>query len=161
MSDPSLHITIDVDAGGVTEALGRLSDGLKSPKFTKALGEEVVTLSIDRILGRRNTAPDGTRWPSLAEATLLRKKKKGQGHQGTLMQEGSMWRAIKAANPTEDSVEIGSSVAYALIHQLGGKTGKGHKTTILARPYIGVSRDEEPMLADFVADWAKRLLEGK
>jgi phage virion morphogenesis protein len=161
MTDSPLHITINVDAESVTKALGRLSDGLKSPAFTKALGEEVVTLSQNRILSRKNTAPDGSRWQDLSMATLLRKKKKGLGHQGTLMERGNLYRLLKATHPTEDSVEISSPMAYMLVHQMGGRAGKDHRTTIPARPFIGVSREEEDALRDFVADWVKRLLDGK
>jgi phage virion morphogenesis protein len=161
MTDSPLHITINVDAESVTKALGRLSDGLKSPAFTKALGQEVATFSMDRILSRRNTAPDGSRWEDLSMATLLRKKKKGLGHQGTLMEKGNLYRLLKATNPTEDSVEISPPMAYMLVHQMGGKAGKGHKTTIPARPFIGISRDEEDALRDFVADWVKGLIDGK
>jgi phage virion morphogenesis protein len=160
MTDSPLHITINVDAESVTKALTRLSDGLKSPAFTKAIGEQVVGFSVDRILSRRNTAPDGSRWPCLAEATIARKKKKGLGHQGTLMESGDLWSKLQPTNPTKDSVEISSPMAYMLVHQMGGKAGKGRKTTIPARPFIGVSRDEEDALRDFVADWVKGLIEG-
>jgi phage virion morphogenesis protein len=41
----------------------------------------------------------------------------------------------------DGSVIYGSNKVYARIHQKGGRTGRGHKTLIPARPYMGVPQD--------------------
>jgi len=137
MSDP---LTIHIEIGGdAKEALERLADGLKGTELTEGIGLEVVKLSRNRITSRKNTAPDGSKWAPLSPSTLKRKKAKGFGHQGTLMQTNTLWRSIQADNVTEGSVDVGAMSVYAMIHQKGGKAGRGHKATIPARPYIGIS----------------------
>jgi len=160
MPDSPLTIHIEVDADDTIKALGRLAAGLRGQDLMEGIGAEVAKFSRDRITGRRNTAPDGSQWEPLVLSTILRKKKKGLGHQGTLMERGRLWWNIQAANATEDTVDVGSDCVYARVHQLGGKTGRGHAATIPARPYLGVSRDEEPMLQRWIEMWVKDLLEG-
>jgi len=41
----------------------------------------------------------------------------------------------------DGSVIFGSNMEYARIHQQGGQAGRGNKTTIPARPYMGVPKD--------------------
>ena len=47
-------------------------------------------------------------------------------------------------------VEIGSALIYSAIHHFGGKAGRGLKTTITARPVLGVSASQEKALGDFM-----------
>jgi phage virion morphogenesis protein len=161
MSDTILDISIEIQSKDAEEALGRLRDGLKSPELMDRLGLQVASWSRARILSGRNTAPDGTRWQDLTMATLLRKKKAGKAHKGTLEHYGDLAMYMAHANPTEDSVDIGSTMAYTLIHQFGGKTGKGHKVTIPARPYIGIDQQETEQLMRWVHKWIEGLIDGK
>jgi len=157
MSNDSLNIHIEI-GGNAKEALERLAKGIKDPELMNRIGEDVASFAQDRIREKGNTAPDGTKWKPLTLSTLKRKQKKNLGHQGTLMESGSMWSQIRHANVTEDKVDVGSPRPYAMIHQFGGKTGKGHKTTIPARPYIGLSRADEDYMREFLTGWFKRLL---
>jgi phage virion morphogenesis protein len=161
MADDILPIRIEFQSENAQDALSRLADGLKDGSLVEGVGAEVVKFSRNRILSRRNTAPDGTRWQDLTMATLLRKKKKGLGHQGTLMESGELWRTLKAINPTQGSVDIGTSSLYGLIHQKGGKTGKDHKVTLPARPYIGLDQQEAAQLMAWVHEWVEGLVEDK
>jgi phage virion morphogenesis protein len=161
MSDTPIQITIQVDAAGATKALGALSDAVRDGSLVAGLGAEVAERSRERIVGRGNTAPDGSAWPCLAAATLARKKKKGLGHQGALMEKGDLWQTIQMGNATQDSVEVGSPMAYALIHQMGGKAGKGHKATIPARPFLGISKDDEDALRRWLEKWVEAILRGE
>jgi phage virion morphogenesis protein len=126
-----------------------------------SIGEDVARWGQDRITGRGNTGPDGFMWPAL-NPKYAAKKRKNFPPQGTLMAQGSMWASIvhKPA-PDDASVEIGSVMPYAAIHQFGGKTGKGHRTTIPARPYLGLSERQKELLKEKVTLWLKRLVEGK
>ncbi|MFA6574057.1 MAG: phage virion morphogenesis protein [Nocardioides sp.] len=49
--------------------------------------------------------------------------------------------------------QIGSNLVYARIHQLGGQAGKGHKTTIPARPFLSVEPADLKELAETMADY--------
>jgi phage virion morphogenesis protein len=67
----------------------------------------------------------------------------------------------RLAQNDEATVEVGSSMAYAAIHQFGGKTGKGHRTTIPARPYLGLSERQKELLKEKVVLWLQRLIDSK
>ena len=44
-------------------------------------------------------------------------------------------------NDSSEGTVFGSHMVYARIHQKGGETGRGHRTLIPARPYMGVPKD--------------------
>jgi len=162
MSNDGISIKIELQADQVTSAFGNLLGFINSGELMKRIGDEVAIYSQDRITSEENTAPDGTRWPSLAEATLLRKRKKF-GHDKILQQRGLLAQTLKAdtANATKDYIGVGSSMAYTLIHQFGGKAGRGRKVTIPARPYLGVSAKEKEALERDVIRWVKEQLYGE
>jgi phage virion morphogenesis protein len=54
---------------------------------------------------------------------------------------GQLKRSLTWEAFPDGSVIFGSNMEYARIHQLGGEAGKGKKTTIKARPYMGVTKD--------------------
>jgi phage virion morphogenesis protein len=155
MSNDGLQITIEIDGSEIEAALARLREGLKSNDLMEGIGMQVAAWSQDRITSLRNVAPDGTVWERLKPNTLKRKAARGFGHQGTLMQSGSMWYQITHQNVTADSVEVGSPSVYAMVQQQGNRAG-----TIPARPYLGVSEEEKTELAAYIEGWAKRLLAG-
>lgn len=70
----------------------------------------------------------------------------------TLTNSGRLRRSIDYA-ATSDKVMVGSNLAYARIHQLGGKTGKGHKVDMPARPYLGVSKEDMEEVRETMADF--------
>lgn len=49
---------------------------------------------------------------------------------------GTLRRSIESKVTTGKYVEIGTDVVYARIHEFGGRTGRGHRTVIKARPYM-------------------------
>lgn len=71
--------------------------------------------------GRR---PDGTAFPILDYGGQLKRSLAGN------------WEAFP-----DGSVIYGSNMVYARIHQMGGKAGRGGRSLIPARPYMGVPQD--------------------
>jgi len=162
MSNDIIAIDIEINADDVVSKLDKLKKALKDKMLMEAIGSDIAAYSRRRIASRNNTAPDGSQWESLAASTIRAKQRKGKGDMGTLMQKPKLLDSI-AINPatlTEDSISIGSSLVYAMIHQKGGMAGKGRKVKIPARPYIGVSAKEKDMIDKMVQDWIKRILEG-
>jgi len=111
------------------------------------------------------SAPDGTPWQPLSEATLHLglAKHKGWKKNGYLSAKGKRYLTGKRilresgdlegsvhSQATKDSVTIGTGghIPYAAIQQLGGKAGRGRKVTIPARPYLALNRGTEMELAD-------------
>jgi phage virion morphogenesis protein len=56
-------------------------------------------------------------------------------------------------------VEHGSDMIYAAIHQFGGKAGRNRAVTLPARPFIGVSPDDESQINATVEDHIQRALQ--
>jgi phage virion morphogenesis protein len=98
----------------------------------------------------RERAPDGQRWvPS------LRAKEEG----GKTLTNTARLRQSMTHNASDDQVEVGTNVIYAGVHQGGatirGKNGplkfklpglgfrSAKQVTIPARPFLGVSADDE------------------
>lgn len=57
---------------------------------------------------------------------------------GMILQDTGQLAASIFTSHDSMSATIGSNKVYAAIHQLGGKTGRGHKVTMPARPFLPV-----------------------
>ena len=80
----------------------------------------------------------------MSAKTLARKQKKGKSTK-ILRQDGYLSDKT-AYNYNDQNVEFGSDAKYARLHQFGGKVGRGGKVTIPARPWLGVSEQDEQKL---------------
>ena len=160
MSDKLIDVKIEINADQLMKSLRRLQDGLKDKRpILETIGLDVAQWSRVRIESGKNRGPDGSVWAALKKSTVKNKVRKGLGHRGILQRYLDLTSSIRASDPTEDSVSVGSSLIYALIHQMGGKAGRGRKVTIPARPYLGVSEREKKLLEEKVTLWVKKLLE--
>jgi phage virion morphogenesis protein len=65
-----------------------------------------------------------------------------------LYRRGALMRSIIFQGFPDGSVILGSNLVYAGIHQWGGNAGRGHKSKIPARPFLGVPRDFERQFFD-------------
>lgn len=101
-----------------------------------AIGNELVT-SVSRRF-ETGTAPDGSRWPESLRARLT-------GGQ-TLIKSGRLRDSIAETGPqlTARSVEVGTNVVYAAIHQFGGIIPphiiRARRARALSIPGIGFRR---------------------
>jgi len=103
MSDEGISIKLEINADEAIGAIGNLLGYINSGELMQDIGNQVADYSRKRILSKENTAPDGSRWPSLAESTLLRKRKLGVEGKGILVSGAKSGRAslvdtIMAAN---------------------------------------------------------------
>lgn len=90
-----------------------------------------------------NYAEEGRpdKWIDLSEVTKKQRKKIGK-YPGQILQVTGQLASSVNTYYDEDSAIIGSNLAYAAIHQLGGKAGKNKKITIPARPYLKLIDDD-------------------
>ena len=90
---------------------------------------------------RTETDPDGNRWADISDAWKARKAKLGRQTQ-ILRFRDKLFHNVRGTGIAYDkeSVTQGANIKYARIHQLGGKAGRGHRTTIVARPFLGWGR---------------------
>lgn len=78
--------------------------------------------------------------------------------QGTpLVDTENLMESIDSAYDNDNAM-VGTNVAYAAIHQFGGKAGRGKKVDIPARPFLKLTpEDEEDILQD-VQDYFQSII---
>ena len=81
------------------------------------------------------------KWVDLSETTKKQRQKIGK-YPGQILQVSGQLASSVSTAYDDNSAVIGSNLAYAAIHQLGGQAGKKKKTTIPARPYLKLTDDD-------------------
>lgn len=141
----------------------------------EVFGGEAVSQTQRRIAEEKR-APDGSRWPAWSEGYAATR----HGNQTLLQSSGALIESMTHNVLSARSVEVGSNVAYAAIHNFGGKvrvTAKSrryfwaqYKKTgderwkrmaltkrdsfeIPQREFLGVSPDDEEDLVALVQDF--------
>lgn len=162
-------ITIELNADALQEGLARLT-GLMSDlsPVMQDLGELLMLSTKERF--PQGVAPDGTPWAPKAAATIERYLSRGDradsrplfGPSGALSQQ-----IFYEAGP--DHVEIGSNRIYAAVMQFGAAKGAFGSTSrggpipwgnIPARPFLGISDEDEANLYATVEEWLARVAGG-
>jgi len=115
---------------------------------------EFIGATVESQTRRRITddkeSPDGSEWPKWS------KKYAATRHSGKsfLQDEGFLLASMcYVPGMAGDTVEIGSNMVYALTHQKGDE-----ERNIPARPYLGLSQDDENDLEKVIDDFLLRLL---
>ena len=163
--------TIDVvfDDKPVLDALARLAGlGGSSTQLMGILGSGLTDST--RMRFSTNIAPDGTAWRGLnpAYAELRRP--------GPILVQGGQLRGSIPFLPAAAEVTIGSRMIYAGVHQwgarieaknakalvfhmgAGGKLVRVRAVTIPARPYLGISAEDEEMIFAETQAYLERLM---
>lgn len=110
-----------------------------------AIGEALLQSTDARF--DKQQAPDGTPWQPLSPKYAAYKRKRGYGKK-ILKMRGHL-RDTLTMQATDASVSIGSNRIYAAMHQYGGRTRFGQ---IPARPYLGISDEDEQAIMDTLQD---------
>lgn len=149
-----------VSLGAVERLAGRiarLGDMDTRPLMDEvgALGESQTKRRIDE----EKTAPDGTAWPSWSESYAATR----HPGQSLLVAGGFLLDSVEyVVGISGDYVEWGSNMVYAGAHQHGldmSLVGSHRRITIPARPFLGLSDENEEDLAVLVDDFVDRQLE--
>jgi phage gpG-like protein len=142
-------------------ATGDMTDLMSS------LGEALVRSAHERI-AQTNVGPDGKPWAQSKRAIQAGGK--------TLHKSGTLRSSISYLGGP-DSVEVGSSVVYSAVHQLGAAVGafgvlegigKGGKKRTLsipfgdipARPYLGVSSEDREVISELAESYFDGVIGG-
>lgn len=134
---------VSLNWGGFDKALGKAAHKLGDTQaLMESVGEALRSGTIERFDAEED--PQGKKWKPSARAMA--------GGGKTLDKESHLKDSIDYA-ATSDKVMVGSNLPYARIHQLGGKTGKGHKVDMPARPYLGVSEEDMDEVRETMADF--------
>lgn len=141
-----MGLTLSDDFAELKRDLAALGD-IDPVGLNKKIGEALVSSTKQRFEDEK--APDGTSWPKSIRAA-------SSGGQ-TLSDKGHLKNSINA-HATATSVEVGTNIKYAHVHQdgmeikaknakclrfqAGGRWVKKKKVTIPARPFLGISDDD-------------------
>lgn len=141
-----------LDWDGLDKRVGVAASRIsQSQAVMEVIGEMLRSSTVERF--DASEGPDGTPWkPSkraLKEGGKTLVKTGGSGLMGSIDYEAS-----------PDHVVVGSNKVYARIHQLGGKTGRGHAVDMPARPYLGISEEDIDEARAILADHLVGMLGG-
>jgi phage virion morphogenesis protein len=117
-------ITFDTELrdGAARLALQDMLDQMDNKRpFYASVGERLLSSTKDRF--RQQNAPDGTPWAPLSPRTIKARESAGLTPISILRARGYLAGSINYI-ATSDEVSVGSGVAYAAIHQLGGTINK-------------------------------------
>jgi phage virion morphogenesis protein len=148
------RITVTFDSAKVRAALERLAESLADPSpVLKAIGEQLVESTRRRF--DTGVAPDGTPWLT---------NKKAPAGKKPLIDTGDLMRTINF-QIDGDTLYVGTDrfseewEAGAAVLQFGTtRAGRGNNTTIPARPFLGLSQEDEDMIDETVMDYLSGLL---
>jgi phage virion morphogenesis protein len=163
-------VTFKLDWDEARAAFGRLERVMAdTTPITRAIGTGLVTSTQDRF--DEEISPDGAAWAPLNPvyaagkrgAGILRERAMRGGLQGSIT-----YRAARS------EVEVGSNKIHAGVHQhsavitpksggrlvfrLGNRVVHARSVTIPARPYVGISSDDQVMILDVVGGGLARAL---
>ena len=154
---------VKFDGTAATASLRGLLAGIENPAPLLAqLGEYTLRTTRDRF--KTQTGPDGTAWAALQP---WYKKEKSQNKNRVLTLRGFLRGQLVSQVVGGKSVEVGSNLVYAAVHQFGDaikpKSAKllafrGHvakSVTIPARPYLGLSDADQNELVERTLDWLR------
>lgn len=152
------------DGTAAIEHLSGLVDAINDPSPLLAeLGE--YGLRSTRARFKTQTAPDGTAWAAL-QPWYQKEKRRNKNRILTLngYLRGQMtWQLVG-----DRTVEIGSNLPYAAVHQFGATIKpraakvlmfRGHvakSVTIPARPYLGLSDEDRSEIVERTLEWLQR-----
>lgn len=167
-----VSFTVEVDDLTARDRISALIDRMDNPTpFFQALGLNLVNSTQRRF--DQGLAPDGTPWEPLKPSTIRMRIKRGRTPDKILVASGALRGSI-ISQVEGTSVRIGVNAVgdqgiYAAIHQLGGvinrvaRTGKAfgrdtvalpaYTITMPARPYLGISRDDEVEIIELAEAW--------
>ena len=154
------------DGTAAIEHLSGLVDAIndQSPLLAE-LGE--YGLRSTRARFKTQTAPDGTAWAAL-QPWYQKEKRRNKNRILTLngYLRGQMtWQLVG-----DRTVEIGSNLPYAAVHQFGATIKpraakvlmfRGHvakSVTIPARPYLGLSDEDRSEIVGRTLEWLQRIM---
>lgn len=144
-------VTATLTTPGLDAAIKRLSrlDGFQAAELLDDAG--AILESSTRRRFETKIAPDGAPWADWSDAYAGTR----EDHHSLLVSQGDMLDSI-ASYASGGEVHVGSNLIYAAHHHFGGdEIGSG----IPARPYLGVSDEDERDLADLVTGRLEELLQ--
>lgn len=128
------RVQITVEDRRVQEGLGELAGKLGD---LRPVFREVAGVLADVAFATESDPSTLTPWQRLAESTVRQHAEEGTWP-GKILQRSGQLAASFSTDYGDDFASVGSNLAYAAIHQLGGEAGRGHSVRIAPRPPMGL-----------------------
>ncbi|EHS51501.1 phage virion morphogenesis protein [Rhizobium sp. PDO1-076] len=165
MSGAALSLTFQVLDEEVRRGFDQLGRAMtNTTPLMRAIGVGIVGSTHMRFVSQKS--PDGQAWQTLNQDYAETKRN------SRILTESGRLRDSINARATSDEVRVGTNVIYGGIHQLGGtikpKNGEAlvfrmgdrvifaKSVTLPARPYLGISSQDETMVAETVFGFLER-----
>jgi phage virion morphogenesis protein len=141
---------------GVTRELAKLAARIKNIDAAfEDMGASIETETKQRFEVAKS--PEGEPWKGLAESTLLKRGRVGDGGKAAILQDQRhLFESITHKVQPGIGTMVGTSMIYGRIHQLGGMAGRGRKVKIDARPYLGLSEEGRREMVEILKDHVGR-----
>lgn len=121
--------------------------------FYVNVGEHMLNSVEDRF--DTQTAPDGSAWAPLAPATVSIRLRRHGNAELTILREWGRLAGSFNYEASSHQVSIGTPVVYAAIQHFGGEAGRNKSVTIPARPVLGVSQQDQAIIAEMAEDFLR------
>lgn len=161
-------IEIEFTNDEITPALERLAAGLDDmTPVMQGIGELWLASTQDRM--QRGETPEGRAFAPRSPVTLARYAALGFSFGNPLHLTGEM-RSQLSTESGADYTRLGSNAIQAAVMQFGARQGAFGQAArggpipwgdIPARPYIGVSDEDETMILAELAEWLEGIAEGR
>lgn len=162
-------VRIEVKNRELLLALAQLARVGRSPApALGVVGNDLVVSTQERIRAERS--PEGGGWPALNPGYAATKRASGM-----LQASGALIRSL-TSQVEGSTLRVGTNRIYAAIHQFGGtitaKEGKrlafrlgksqvfARSVTIPARPYLGISKEDQVEIIATLEDFTRRAMGG-
>lgn len=163
-------ITLEIKNDQITPALQRIDAAMGNPlELFQDLGKYLVESTLQRFPTGR--APDGSVWAPKSPTTLAAygARKTNRLDTRPLFGPSGLLSQNIFSQAFPDRVEWGSDRVYAAVQQFGagkgafGQTSRGGPIpwgNIPARPFLGISAEDEPLMLDIVSEWISNAARG-
>ena len=143
-------IDVSVDMGDIREKLSKLKAGIESDRVLNG----VATIAVDGIQGGGGIFDDeGIQGGPMGSILWEQSKAARTENRKTLHKSGHLRRSVHRTNAAGGEVKVGTTAVYGAIHQFGGFAGKDKKTELPARPFIGINRETQKRIADYLEEY--------
>lgn len=148
MAENGVSLNVPIQGDTISPALALIAKRVKDiDPLLDEIGASLETSTQQRF--EAATDPEGKPWKRLAAATIAIR---GSGAQ-ILRWKGELYDSVTHAVAPGSGVRVGTNRKYARIHQLGGRAGRGHKVEIPARPFLGISAEDQKEIDTLAKDY--------
>lgn len=112
-------------------------------ELLEGIGALLESSTQDRIASGQGEAPDGSAWPAWSERYAARRR----AGASLLYDSSDLERSITFVAGA-DLLQVGTNLEYGATHQFGDAD-----RNIPARPYLGLSEEDEANIRELVADF--------